>query len=80
VGLDAVRRAAVGAVPLIGIGGISAMNAGDVIAAGAQGVAVISALLAAPDPRDAARELAAAVNEAWQSARAGTSGAKTVAG
>ena len=80
VGLDAVHRAAAAAVPVIGIGGISAMNAGDVIAAGAQGVAVISAILAAPDPRDAARQLAGAVNDAWRAVQPGTSGTKMVAG
>jgi thiamine-phosphate pyrophosphorylase len=46
---------------LIGIGGINAGNAADVIRAGADGVAVVSALCAAPDPREAARELATAV-------------------
>lgn len=38
-------------VPLVGIGGITADNAGAVLAAGADAVAVISALCAAPDPR-----------------------------
>jgi thiamine-phosphate pyrophosphorylase len=46
---------------LIGIGGINAGNAADVIRAGADGVAVVSALCTASDPREAARELAAAV-------------------
>jgi thiamine-phosphate pyrophosphorylase len=55
---DAVR------IPVIGIGGIAAANAGDVIRAGASGVAVISAILAAPDPRLAAAELRQAVDEA----------------
>jgi thiamine-phosphate pyrophosphorylase len=41
-------------VPLIGIGGITHANVGEVIAAGADGVAVISAVCAAPDPRAAA--------------------------
>ena len=40
-------------VPLVGIGGITADNAGAVLAAGADAVAVISALCAAPDPRAA---------------------------
>ena len=40
-------------VPLIGIGGITADNASDVIRAGADGVAVISAVCAAADPRAA---------------------------
>ena len=47
-GLRAVRRA-IGAVPLVAIGGISAANAAEVIAAGADSVAVLSALL--HDPR-----------------------------
>jgi thiamine-phosphate pyrophosphorylase len=42
-------------VPLIGIGGITLDNVGDVIRAGADGVAVISAVCAAPDPTDASR-------------------------
>ena len=48
-------------VPLIGIGGITPDNVGDVIAAGADGVAVISAVCAAPDPAAAARRFIAAI-------------------
>jgi len=40
-------------VPLVGIGGITVDNAGAVLAAGADAVAVISALCAAPDPQAA---------------------------
>lgn len=47
-GLRAVRRV-VGAVPLVAIGGISLANARDVIEAGADSVALISALLANPN-------------------------------
>ena len=43
--------------PLCGIAGIDATNAGDTIAAGADGVAVISALSLASDPQAAARTL-----------------------
>jgi len=43
-GLRTVRRA-VGAFPLVAIGGITSANAADVIAAGADSVALISALL-----------------------------------
>ena len=53
-------RSAVG-LPLIGIGGISASNVGQVMAAGADGVAVITAVCAADDPAAAARELLAAM-------------------
>jgi len=49
------RRAA--KLPVAGIAGIDATNAAEVIAAGADGIAVISALSLAPDPRAAARTL-----------------------
>ncbi len=48
--------------PICGISGINAGNAGEVIGAGVDGVAVISALSLAPDPGKAARELRAAVD------------------
>ena len=44
-------------LPVCGIAGIDAGNAAPVIAAGADGVAVISALSLAPDPAAAARTL-----------------------
>ena len=44
-------------LPIVGIAGIDAGNAGAVIAAGADGVAVISALSLADDPTAAARAL-----------------------
>jgi thiamine-phosphate pyrophosphorylase len=47
-----------------GIAGINEYNAGEVIAAGADGVSVISALSLAPDPRVAASRLRAAVDAA----------------
>jgi thiamine-phosphate pyrophosphorylase len=52
------------AAPLVGIGGITPENAGDVIRAGADGVAVISAVCAAPDPHAAARRFVAAIADA----------------
>lgn len=62
LGLDGVRRLrGLTRRPLIGIGGIHAANAGAVVAAGAEGVAVVSAVCAAEDPEEAARALAAAV-------------------
>ena len=42
-------------VPLVGIGGITHDNVSEVIRAGADGVAVISAVCAAPDPAGAVR-------------------------
>ncbi|MFS8036173.1 thiamine phosphate synthase [Xanthobacter sp. AM11] len=48
-------------LPLVGIGGIDAALAGEVIRAGADGVAVVSAICGAPDPQAAARALKAAI-------------------
>ena len=62
------KIAAMTATPLIGIGGITAGNAAQVIAAGASGVAVISEIVAALDPRDSAARLVAAVQDAWPTA------------
>lgn len=58
VGLDLLRevRGQVRA-PLVAIGGITADNAAQVIEAGADGVAVISAVCAARDPAEATRRL-----------------------
>lgn len=54
-GLEAV--AAKTKIPIVAIGGMHAGNAADAIAAGAAGVAVVSAICAAPDPTAATREL-----------------------
>jgi thiamine-phosphate pyrophosphorylase len=48
------------ALPVLGIGGITAENAGAVIRAGAAGIAVIAAVMRAADPEAAARALLAA--------------------
>ncbi|MCH7737793.1 MAG: thiamine phosphate synthase [Chloroflexi bacterium] len=53
-------------LPLIGIGGITPENAPDVIEAGASGVAVITNILAAQDPKAAAAKLKEAICEAWR--------------
>jgi thiamine-phosphate pyrophosphorylase len=58
-GLAEVRRRS--RHQLVAIGGLHAGNAGDVVAAGADAVAVVSAVCAAPDPRAAAAELVAAM-------------------
>jgi thiamine-phosphate pyrophosphorylase len=50
-------------VPWIAIGGIDAANAADVIAAGAAGIAVVSAICAADDPAEAAAGLRRAIAE-----------------
>jgi thiamine-phosphate pyrophosphorylase len=44
-------------IPVVGIGGINHGNAAAVIEAGADGVALISAIVGAGDPKAAAREL-----------------------
>jgi thiamine-phosphate pyrophosphorylase len=46
---------------LVAIGGINASNAPSVMEAGAHGIAVVSAICAAPDPETAARQLRRAV-------------------
>ena len=57
-GPDLIRRIAPLSIsPLIGIGGINSDNSKEVIEAGASGVAVITGILAAPDPGAAARQL-----------------------
>jgi thiamine-phosphate pyrophosphorylase len=60
VGLDALRavRAAV-RLPILAIGGIKKANLDQVLAAGADGIAVISAVISADDPRAAAQDLLA---------------------
>ncbi len=60
VDLDILRRARQAlAVPIVAIGGITAANGGALIAAGADSLAIISALFAAPDVETAARRCAA---------------------
>jgi thiamine-phosphate pyrophosphorylase len=64
VGLELVRYAAGHSrVPFFAIGGINAGNIGDVVAAGAQRVAVVRALTEAGEPESIARGLRAAVAE-----------------
>lgn len=55
---------AICSVPILAIGGVNGDNAPEVIHAGADGVAVISAVLAAPDPVAATRALLEAVARA----------------
>jgi len=57
--LSAVRAAV--SLPLVAIGGINAANVADVIAAGADGVAVISAVVGKADVTAAARDLRARI-------------------
>jgi thiamine-phosphate diphosphorylase len=70
-GLDMLREAR-GRVrkPIVAIGGISAERAAEVIAAGADAVAVVSAIFGADDPSGAARDLLERVGEARESGAA----------
>lgn len=62
-GLELIRRIrAASPLPLTGIGGIGIDTVAAVVAAGADGVAVAGAILAADDPQTAARALRAAVD------------------
>ena len=44
-------------IPFLGIGGITSENVADVMRAGASGAALISAILSAPDPQEAATHI-----------------------
>ena len=61
-GLRDIRKAV--KLPLVGIGGLNKDNAADVIRNGADGVAVVSAIVAADDPEAAARELKQVIKKA----------------
>ena len=63
-GLREIRRAV--RLPLVGIGGLNRANAAEVIRNGADGVAVVSSIVAADNPEVAARELRQVINEARQ--------------
>jgi thiamine-phosphate pyrophosphorylase len=65
VGIERIRQVrARTTIPVVGIGGINAGNAGPVIEAGADGVAVISSVVASEDITEATRELSTAVHDA----------------
>jgi thiamine-phosphate diphosphorylase len=58
IGIDALRRRReISDLPTIGIGGITHLNAADVMATGASGIAVMSAILGSPDPQGASEQL-----------------------
>lgn len=65
LGLEGLRaiRAAV-KVPLVAIGGIQLRNVQEVIRAGADGVAVVSAIVSADSPREAAEQLREKIRKA----------------
>lgn len=58
LGLEGIKRIReLVDIPLVGIGGINQENAASVIAAGADGVAVVSAIVSADDPTGASKQL-----------------------
>ncbi len=59
------------ATPVLAVGGITADNAEQVVAAGATGVAVIREVLTATSPYQAARRLRSAVDQAFEAQRTG---------
>ena len=62
IGVDVVTEIADAVeIPLVGIGGVTPERTPDVIEAGADGVAVITAITEAPDPERATRKLGEAV-------------------
>jgi thiamine-phosphate pyrophosphorylase len=61
-GLQAIRRAV--RIPLVGIGGLNRQTAAVVVRGGADGLAVVSTIVAADDPEQAARELVQAIRSA----------------
>lgn len=64
IGLDTLRAIADAVdVPVVAIGGVTVENAREVVEAGADGVAVISAITGADDPEAATRALAREVGE-----------------
>jgi thiamine-phosphate pyrophosphorylase len=53
-------------VPSVAIGGLKAVHATEALLAGADGIAVVSAICGTPDPQAAAAEIARAIREARQ--------------
>ncbi len=72
LGVDALRRACASArIPVFALGGIGAGNIDEAVAAGADGIALISAVLAADDPENAASEINRCVENAVSRHRQG---------
>jgi thiamine-phosphate pyrophosphorylase len=61
-GVAAIRAAV--SLPVVGIGGIGPANAADVIRAGCDGIAVVSAIVSAAAPERAAAELLTIIRKA----------------
>ena len=72
IGFDGLARiVAASPVPTVAIGGLGAGHAASVLAAGARGLAVVSAICGAPDPEAATRHLAGAIAAAVPRSREG---------
>lgn len=66
-GLDGLRKAAaVSSHPLVGIGGMNARTAAGVMDAGADGIAVVSAIVGAESPERASEELLRIINASYE--------------
>jgi thiamine-phosphate pyrophosphorylase len=71
-GYDGLRRASeLSRHPLCGIGGMNAGTAGQAIACGADGVAVVSAIVSAPDPYLASKNLKSIIDNELDKRRLG---------
>lgn len=69
IGLDGLRAVVdATSLPVVGVGGIDASNARDVLAAGAAGVAVVGAVATAADPVEAVHDLRSAVEAYYEDA------------
>jgi thiamine-phosphate pyrophosphorylase len=65
IGVDGLREMIrLSHLPVVAIGGIGLANAAEVMAAAPQGLAVVSAIMAASDPNGAARTLRQTVDQA----------------
>lgn len=65
IGFDGLARiVAAASVPAVAIGGLKAEHAGKALAAGAHGIAVVSAICGQPDPKEAARRITDEVRKA----------------
>jgi len=67
LGLGMLRQArAICPLPILAIGGMNAHRVPEVVRAGADGVAAISAVLSASDPAAAASEILSAIRSHWR--------------
>ncbi len=77
VGVTALSDACRGAaIPVFALGGVGPQNAGEVMEAGAFGIALISGVVAAADPRGAAAELLTRIGNTRAAKKAGGQAAK----